>query len=247
MEQTGEQEEVTQEQPGLPLGIDFGNSKISCAVWDLNKKAPVMVEFNKMTQFPATLYCSSIFDKKESVPNEGSGEENDLCPEIGLDYSEEKETKYYIYDIKKLIGQKNTNQDLENIINEIRYPNSVDDEGNIVCFEEEKVPFQKLAKYFIEKIKTAAEAQFEKEINFCTISVPHGFNYNQRTAIQEAANAEAAKANMEELDRCIGEVNASDAEESLKKEKIAEYEAKKEEFKEQYDAAIEKVNSLCGK
>ena len=187
MEQTGEQEEVTQE-PGLPLGIDFGNSKISGAVWDQNKKAPVMVEYDKMTQFPATLYCSGIFDKKESVPNEGSGEENDLCPEIGLDYSQEKETKYYIYDIKKLIGQKNTNQDLENIINEIRYPNSVDDEGNIVCFEEEKVPFQKLAKYFIEKIKTAAEAQFEKEINFCTISVPHGFNYNQRTAIQEAAN-----------------------------------------------------------
>ena len=183
-EQLNEKEEKN-DKPGIAWGIDFGNSKISGAVWDQNKKAPVMVEFNKKTQFPATLYCSGIFDKKESVPNEGSGEENDLCPEIGLDYSEEKETKYYIYDIKKLIGQKNTNQDLENIINEIRYPKSVDDEGNIVCFEEEKVPFQKLAKYFIEKIKTAAEKQFNNEINYCTISVPHGFNYNQRTATRK--------------------------------------------------------------
>ena len=85
-----------------------------------------------------------------------------------------------------------------------------------------------------QKIDPKAEAAKEKLNNLIN-------------AIQEAANAEAAKANMEELDRCIGEVNASDAEESLKKEKIAEYEAKKEEFKEQYDAAIEKVNSLCGK
>ena len=187
MEQTGEQEEVTQE-PGLPLGIDFGNSKISGAVWDQSKKAPVMVQIEGKTQFPATLYCSGIFDKKESVPNEGSGEENDYFPDIGVDCSEDKETKYFIYDIKKLIGQKNTNQDLENIFNEIRYPKSIDDEGNIVCFEEEKVPFQKLAKYFIEKIKNAAETQFKREVNSCTISVPHSFNFNQRSAIQEAAN-----------------------------------------------------------
>ena len=83
-----------------------------------------------------------------------------------------------------------------------------------------------------QKINPKAEAAKEKLNNLIN-------------AIQEAANAEAAKANMEELDRCIGEVNASDAEESLKKEKIAEYEAAKEKEKEKYDAAIEKVNSLC--
>lgn len=83
-----------------------------------------------------------------------------------------------------------------------------------------------------QKINPKAEAAKEKLNNLIT-------------AIQEAANAEAAKSNVEELDRCIGEVNASDAEESLKKEKIAEYEAAKEKEQEKYDTAIEKVKSLC--
>ena len=59
--------------------------------------------------------------------------------------------------------------------------------------------------------------------------------------------AEAAKKNIEELDRCIAEVKSSDADESAKQKKISEYTSKKEDFKKEYDAAVEKVKSLCGK
>ncbi len=55
MEQTGEQEEMAQK--GLALGIDFGNSKLSAAVWDPNKKSPSIVLIDEKYQLPATLYC----------------------------------------------------------------------------------------------------------------------------------------------------------------------------------------------
>ena len=85
-----------------------------------------------------------------------------------------------------------------------------------------------------QKIDPKAEAAKEKLNNLIN-------------AIQEAANAEAAKKNIEELDRCIAEVKSSDADESAKQKKISEYTSKKEDFKKEYDAAVEKVKSLCGK
>ena len=61
MDQSEEQDEH-QEKGGLALGIDFGNSKISAAVWDINKKIPSMVidPQTKAYQFPATIYYSGI-------------------------------------------------------------------------------------------------------------------------------------------------------------------------------------------
>ena len=195
MEQSGEQEENSQEV-GLPLGIDFGNSKISAAVWDSKKKAPSIVLFDGKYQFPATLYCTIIPDKDHNDDNEGEegGDENnpnsshnaDLKAEAGVEFTQNKNIEHFIYDIKKLIGQKNNNEDLENIKNKIKYKINVDQNDNIVCLDE-KIQFENLAKFLIEKIKDAAENQFESKVYSCTISVPHGFNFCQRSAIEQAA------------------------------------------------------------
>ena len=199
MEQTSDQEEMQKEDPGLSLGIDFGNSTISAAVWDPKRKAPSMVSIDGKYQFPATLYCYGLPGKKDEHNEEGednnqnnSSKRINLRAEVGIDFTDEKKIEYFIYDIKKLIGQKNNNEDLEHIKNTIKYKINVDDNDNIVCFDE-KIQFENLAKFFIEKIKVSAENQFQKVVNSCTISVPHGFNYSQRDAIKTAAKIAGIK------------------------------------------------------
>ena len=200
MEQTGEheQEEANQEV-GLPLGIDFGNSKISASVWDSKKKAPSIVLNDEKYQFPATLYFSGKNEgqQNEEVAFEEAGESSKqnsegLKPEVGVEFTPDKNIEYYIYDIKKLIGQKNNNEELENIRNNLKYKINVDENDNVVCFDE-KIQFENLAKYFIEKIKKSAEEQFKSVVTSCTISVPHGFNSCQRRAITAAANIAGIK------------------------------------------------------
>ena len=202
MEQTGDQEEMSQEA-GLCLGIDFGNSKISGAVWDSKKKAPSIVTIDGKYQFPATVYVSDLSGKNEIEHNleaeaglQESGEENnvnsskqkavELKAEVGVEYTTNKKLKYFVYDIKKLIGQRNTDEYLENLKNNLKYKIQVDQNDNVFCFDE-KIPFENLAKFFIEKIKDSAEKEFESKVNSCTISVPHGFNFSQRNAIINAA------------------------------------------------------------
>ncbi len=202
MEQTGDQEEMSQEA-GLCLGIDFGNSKISGAIWDSKKKAPSIVTIDGKYQFPATVYVSDLSGKNEIEHNleaeaglQESGEENnvnsskqkavELKAEVGVEYTTNKKLKYFVYDIKKLIGQRNTDEYLENLKNNLKYKIQVDQNDNVFCFDE-KIPFENLAKFFIEKIKDSAEKEFESKVNSCTISVPHGFNFSQRNAIINAA------------------------------------------------------------
>ena len=201
MEQTGDQEEMNQD-PGLSLGIDFGNSKISAAVWDSKKKAPSIVTIDGKYQFPATLYVTSLSGKNEEEHNlkgeEGLPEEDnkvnssknngvDLEAEVGVEYTSDKNPKYFVYDIKKLIGQKKIDDYLENMKNNLKYNIQFDENDYVFCFEE-KIPFENLGKFFIEKIKDSAEKQYGSEVNSCTISVPHGFNFGQRKAIENAAN-----------------------------------------------------------
>ena len=67
MDQSGEQpQEEVPKDTGLALGIDFGNSQISAAVWNPDKKSADMIKFGKKSSFPATLYFSSSTENKES-------------------------------------------------------------------------------------------------------------------------------------------------------------------------------------
>ena len=193
MEQTGEQEEISQENC-LTLGIDFGNSKISAAVWDAKRKEPSMVLTDGKTKILSTLYVKGL--PKRQNQEEGGSDNHpsniDLNPDVGVEFTSDKNPDFFVYDIKRFIGQKNTNEDLEIFTSNLKYKLDVDENNNIVCFNE-KIQFEYLAKYLFEKIKNSAEKQFEKEVYACTISVPNGFNSNQRNAIETAAKMAGIK------------------------------------------------------
>ena len=193
MEQSGEQEEISQEN-GLTLGIDFGNSKISAAVWDAKRKQPSMVLTDGKTKILPTLYIKGL--PKRQKGEEGGSDNHpsniDLNPDVGVEFTSDKNPDFFVYDIKRFIGQKNTNEDLEIFTNNLKYKLDVDENNNIVCFNE-KIQFENLAKYLFEKIKNSAEKQFDKEVYACTISVPNGFNSNQRNAIETAAKMAGIK------------------------------------------------------
>lgn len=95
---------------------------------------------------------------------------------------------YYIYDIKKILGQKTTNEELEDIIRNLKYKITEDQDNNILySLEGNGISFDILLKLIINKIKISAESQFNDKVINCTISVPHSFTNNQRLAIKNAA------------------------------------------------------------
>ena len=185
MDEKNENNEV-KEAPGLALGIDFGNSKISGAVWNFQKKEPSIVMIDGKYQFSSTLYYKNIIEKKESDKYQEINIDNSSF-DIGCDFSIDKNMDYFIYDIKKLLGQKKTEEN-EEFLQTLKYKVFFDSEDNIFYnLEENYLSFEALAKILIEKLKNEAEAQFKDVVNSCTISVPHDFNNNQRNAIKTAA------------------------------------------------------------
>ena len=199
---TQSEEQIQDDIPqsnGLALGIDFGNSQISAAVWRPDKKTADMVKFGDKTSFPATLYFKVLGERpnqnieepneQESKNDESHGDEEDYKPEIGVEYSNKKNMDYFVYDIKKYMGKKLL---LDDIKGNITYKITQDENGNIFCFDE-KMTFETMAKFLLEKVVETTKEQFKEEINFCTISVPHGFNNDQRTSVINAANAAGIK------------------------------------------------------
>ena len=199
---TQSEEQIQDEVPqgtGLALGIDFGNSQISAAVWRPDKKTADMVKFGDKSSFPATLYFRGLGEKpqrsledpnEQESENENNPEEEDgYKPVIGVEYSNKKNMDYFVYDIKKYMGKRLL---LDDIKGNITYKITQDENGNIFCFNE-KMTFETMAKFLFEKVVEAAKEQFKDEINFCTISVPHGFNNDQRTSVISAANAAGIK------------------------------------------------------
>ena len=176
----------TKVSPGLALGIDFGNSKISAAVWNSKKKAPSIILFEEKYQFSSTLYFNSIIEKKEEGQNQDVNIDNNSF-DVGVDLSIDKNTDYYIYDIKKILGQKWT-EEIDSFLQSLKYKVITDNEYNILFnLEENYIRFEDLTRILIDKIKNKAESQFKDIVSSCTISVPHSFNNNQRMAIKNAA------------------------------------------------------------
>ena len=116
------QDEVIQDR-GLALGIDFGNSQISAAVWRPEKKTADMVKFGNKSSFPATLYFSELGEGRDA-------EINSLKPEIGVEYTKDKNMEYFVYDLKKYLGRK---INAEKIKGETCYKISQDENGNLFC------------------------------------------------------------------------------------------------------------------
>ena len=190
MEQSGSQSQ--EEQPknlGLSLGIDFGNSQISAAVWLPDKKIAEIIKFDSKSSFPSTLYFSDLALKKENQENNESNIDlENLNPEIGVEYTPDKNLDYFVYDIKKFLGSNISQEDIK----EMNYKISFDEKGELLCFEE-KIPYKIIPSFLIKKVVETAEEKYNNKIEYCTISVPHGFNTGQRNSIIEAAKSAGIK------------------------------------------------------
>ena len=190
MDQSGSQSQ--EEQPknlGLSLGIDFGNSQISAAVWLPDKKIAEIIKFDSKSSFPSTLYFSDLALKKENQENNESNIDlENLNPEIGVEYTPDKNLDYFVYDIKKFLGSNISQEDIK----EMNYKISFDEKGEILCFEE-KIPYKIIPSFLIKKVVETAEEKYNNKIEYCTISVPHGFNTGQRNSIIEAAKSAGIK------------------------------------------------------
>ena len=190
MDQSGSQSQ--EEQPknlGLSLGIDFGNSQISAAVWLPDKKMAEIIKFDSKSSFPSTLYLSDLALKKENQENNESNIDlENLNPEIGVEYTPDKNLDYFVYDIKKFLGSNISQEDIK----EMNYKISFDEKGELLCFEE-KIPYKIIPSFLIKKVVETAEEKYNNKIEYCTISVPHGFNTGQRNSIIEAAKSAGIK------------------------------------------------------
>ena len=190
MDQSGSQSQ--EEQPknlGLSLGIDFGNSQISAAVWLPDKKTAEIIKFDSKSSFPSTLYFSDLALKKENQENNESNIDlENLNPEIGVEYTPDKNLDYFVYDIKKFLGSNISQEDIK----EMNYKISFDEKGELLSFEE-KIPYKIIPSFLIKKVVETAEEKYNNKIEYCTISVPHGFNTGQRNSIIEAAKSAGIK------------------------------------------------------
>ena len=190
MDQSGSQSQ--EEQPknlGLSLGIDFGNSQISAAVWLPDKKIAEIIKFDSKSSFPSTLYFSDLALKKENQENNESNIDlENLNPEIGVEYTPDKNLDYFVYDIKKFLGSNISQEDIK----EMNYKISFDEKGELLSFEE-KIPYKIIPSFLIKKVVETAEEKYSNKIEYCTISVPHGFNTGQRNSIIEAAKSAGIK------------------------------------------------------
>ena len=190
MDQSGSQSQ--EEQPknlGLSLGIDFGNSQISASVWLPDKKIAEIIKFDSKSSFPSTLYFSDLALKKENQENNESNIDlENLNPEIGVEYTPDKNLDYFVYDIKKFLGSNISQEDIK----EMNYKISFDEKGELLCFEE-KIPYKIIPSFLIKKVVETAEEKYNNKIEYCTISVPHGFNTGQRNSIIEAAKSAGIK------------------------------------------------------
>ena len=98
---------------GLALGIDFGNSQISAAVWSPDKKKADMVKFDDKSSFKSTLYFSELAERKDGE-NESNIEQESLNPEIGVDFTFDKKLEFFVYDIKNILDQNYLRKKLRN-------------------------------------------------------------------------------------------------------------------------------------
>jgi molecular chaperone DnaK (HSP70) len=126
--------------------------------------------------------------KENQENNESNIDLENLNPEIGVEYTPDKNLDYFVYDIKKFLGSNISQEDIK----EMNYKISFDEKGELLCFEE-KIPYKIIPSFLIKKVVETAEEKYNNKIEYCTISVPHGFNTGQRNSIIEAAKSAGIK------------------------------------------------------
>ena len=196
----------------IAIGIDFGTTKISGSVW--NKKTKniniiIIDEETKLTSYPSTLNFENanaylekeeieekgpvLANEEEQRPNEENSNniqedsKNNLMPHIGEKINEVPVKNVFVYDIKKILGNKTTDENLKKNINNYFFNIESDEKDRpIIKINNNNIDFEQLASFLFKRIIDSAENKFQNMVSSIVISVPHSFNFSQRQSIKQA-------------------------------------------------------------
>ena len=196
----------------IAIGIDFGTTKISGSVWNKKTKNINMITDEKthFYSYPSTLNFenANAYLEKEEMPENGpilSNEEeeqkrieennnnnfenskNNLMPKIGEKIIEAPMKNIFVYDIKKILGCKTTDESLKKNMNNFFFNIESDEkERPIIKINNNNIDFEQLASFLFKRIIDSAENKFQNVVSSIVISVPHSFNFSQRQSIKQA-------------------------------------------------------------
>ena len=162
-----------------PIGIDLGTT-FSCVAFALEEEGKTEVipnNYNKNTTPSYIKYYNT---------------ENGVNYIVGEDAKKESNSKYIIYEIKRLMGKRYS--EVENKIEFLKYKDFIqkgeNDKINIKIYNEIYTP-QEISSHILSKLKKDIEKKFDldyrQEIE-AVITVPANFTNNQKNATKEAGN-----------------------------------------------------------
>ena len=195
----------------IAIGIDFGTTKISGSVWNKKTKNINMILDDKthLYSYPSTLNFENanaylekeeieekgpvLANEEEQRPNEENSNniqedsKNNLMPHIGEKINEVPVKNVFVYDIKKILGNKTTDENLKKNINNYFFNIESDEKDRpIIKINNNNIDFEQLASFLFKRIIDSAENKFQNIVSSIVISVPHSFNFSQRQSIKQA-------------------------------------------------------------
>jgi heat shock 70kDa protein 1/2/6/8 len=155
------------------IGIDLGTTN-SCAVYWKNNNANIVNDkFNNKT-IPSIVAFNkngrlSGFDAKNQI---------------------EKNPKNTIYDVKRLIGRKYSDDNVQNDISYFTYNIESNNKDDVIItskYCKKKYKPEEISAIILQKIKNISSSHLNFEVKNVIITVPAYFNDNQRQATKNAA------------------------------------------------------------
>lgn len=155
------------------IGIDLGTTNSSAVVWRNNNYEIIPDEFGNNT-IPSIV----AFTNKSRYIGQDAKNQTELNP------------KNVLYEVKRLIGRKITDESVKNDQEFLTYDISGDNEGNILLHTEtnsKKFTPEEASAMILSKLKNMACEYLKKDITKTVITVPAYFNDAQRQATKDAA------------------------------------------------------------
>ena len=156
----------------IVLGIDLGTSNSCCAVWMNGNVEIVRDEYNNRT-IPSVIALTQV--------NRYIGHEAKNQIEINAPNT--------IYEVKRLIGKKITDEEIQDNIPYISYEITGDENDNVMIKTQIGKSYtpEELLSMILSRIKIMAEEYLKKEITKAVISIPANFNDIQRESVKNAS------------------------------------------------------------
>ncbi len=173
--------EVVHEVKEVAIGIDLGTTYSCVGVWENNT---VNILTNDVGERTTPSWISF-------------GEHERLVGKPAKDH-QKKNINNTIFDVKRLMGRKYTDEIVQNDIKNYPFVVSCGDNNNIiidVCYKNKEYKFtpEEISSMILVKLKETAEEYLNKKVTSAVITVPAYFNDSQRQATKNAGEIAGLK------------------------------------------------------